>query len=627
MNVNEDTFSKLTEPATHPGLADRELLRRYEPIVCYTKGEEFFPTNVESYLKLSSLWVHYPDGRDELLIEQGGVSLETLTEPRRAEFGAVHYLKFIEPLNIAELTAFLVTTGVKRRRDQTNVFRTDLGRLARVGYGSRLLAALFSLTLLLRGRVPGDTAAAAVLTGRQIRAIDDTPVYYGRVVRENGWIALQYWFFYYFNNWRSGFHGANDHEGDWEMITVYLDERPDGAVAPAWVAYASHDFHGDDLRRRWDDRAELTRIGDHPVVFAGAGSHASYFRPGEYLTEIEIPHLTPLIRLADRVRAFWVQTLRQAGAEVGTAHFNIFRIPFVDYARGDGLRIGPGGEREWVPVVLNPVPGWVSGYRGLWGLYARDPLSGENAPSGPMYNRDGSVRGSWDDPVGWAGLDKVPTPTMEVEILDRRQAALAARQRELDLEITTKSEQIHEIGVEIAALQGNPHLKDRHASLLAELRALATQVQLCRQERAQGEALLEALARRLARLAAGEPGDPRAHISRLARPTSDARLRLSRWVELWAAISISTLLIGLVILLVAARQYVVDGLAVMLGSFIFIEAVFRRQLVGLISTVTIGLAIVASGVLLYKYFWQILVIAILAAGLYLLWENLRELRG
>ena len=53
----------------------------------------------------------------------------------------------------------------------------------------------------------------------------------------------------------------------------------------------------------------------------------------------------------------------------------------------------------------------VSGYRGFWGVNVNDPLGGENAPSGPMYNRDGSVRSSWYDPVGWAGLDKVPTPT------------------------------------------------------------------------------------------------------------------------------------------------------------------------------------------------------------------------
>jgi hypothetical protein len=42
----------------------------------------------------------------------------------------------------------------------------------------------------------------------------------------------------------------------------------------------------------------------------------------------------------------------------------------------------------------------------MWGLYAQDPISGENAPAGPMYNRDGSVRAGWYDPLGFAELDK-----------------------------------------------------------------------------------------------------------------------------------------------------------------------------------------------------------------------------
>ena len=204
-------------PAQQATLSDWDLLRRYEPVIRYTKGEEFFPSAVESYVRASSLWVHHPDGTNTLLVEEGQLTLEKLAEPRRAEFGAVYYLKFIEPLNIAELTAYLLRGGIKglHKRDRADVFRARLGRLARVGYGSRLLDALFSLTLLLRGRVPGDTAAAAAIIGRQLRERDDRSVYYGRVVRENGWIAVQYWFFYPFNNWRSGFHGANDHEADW----------------------------------------------------------------------------------------------------------------------------------------------------------------------------------------------------------------------------------------------------------------------------------------------------------------------------------------------------------------------------------------------------------------------------
>ena len=49
---------------------------------------------------------------------------------------------------------------------------------------------------------------------------------YGRVLRTAGYTVLQYWYFYPFNDWRSTFYGVNDHEADWETISVYL--VPDG---------------------------------------------------------------------------------------------------------------------------------------------------------------------------------------------------------------------------------------------------------------------------------------------------------------------------------------------------------------------------------------------------------------
>jgi hypothetical protein len=96
------------------------------------------------------------------------------------------------------------------------------------------------------------------------------------------------------NDWRSTFHGANDHEADWEQVFVFLEDNGERAPTPTWVAYASHDDSGDDLRRRWDD-PELVRVGNHPVVHVGAGSHASYFLPGEYLTSVELRFLRPVL--------------------------------------------------------------------------------------------------------------------------------------------------------------------------------------------------------------------------------------------------------------------------------------------------------------------------------------------
>jgi hypothetical protein len=451
-------------------------------------------------------------------------------------------------------------------------------------------------------------------------------------VREGGWIVLQYWVFYPFNNWRSGFFGANDHEADWEMVCVYLYDRPDGEVAPAWVAYASHDFHGDDLRRAWDDLDELERVGEHPVVYVGAGSHAAYFQRGEYVTEIEVPYLHRLASPIRRLASFLLQTLRQAGLVDAVPRMELFKIPFVDYARGDGIRIGPGQLHDWTPVPIDPVPAWISRFRGLWGYFARDPAAGENAPSGPMYNRDGTVRRAWYDPVGWVGLDDVPPPDREIAVVESTIHDLECRQSELDAAIVLDARELEALGAEIAAVRGQHHLHGRLTSLEGRVNAARAEASTRRRERAQNAVLLEALGARLLRLQQREPGaitlpeERHAHIQRLARPASAADLRLRALLEVWAATSIGLLLLGMVGLAVAAPQHLFDGALVLIGSLVVVEAVFQRRLARLVSTVAVGLAVVSAAVLVYGLFWQLLVIGVLAAGLFVLWENLRELR-
>jgi len=213
--------------------------------------------------------------------------VEKLIEPRTAPFGSIFYLCFVHHVSLEESARALADLQRLKLR-QKYAFRTGLGRLARGGLLPRLIDALFSATLLLRVRVPKATAAAAVLEYAALQENEENYVYHGRVLRQGGWTICQYWLFFAYNNWRSGFHGVNDHESDWELVNVYLYEQ-DGRLVPEWVAYASHDFHGADLRRRWDDRTDLTLEGLHPVVYAGAGSHASYFRAGEYQAEVPLP--------------------------------------------------------------------------------------------------------------------------------------------------------------------------------------------------------------------------------------------------------------------------------------------------------------------------------------------------
>ncbi len=83
-------------------------------------------------------------------------------------------------------------------------------------------------------------------------------------------LALEYWFYYYFNDFN------NKHESDWEGIQLVFDAATvEEALqtAPSEVGYAQHE--GGE-RADWDDE-KLEKVGDHPVVYPAAGSHASYF--------------------------------------------------------------------------------------------------------------------------------------------------------------------------------------------------------------------------------------------------------------------------------------------------------------------------------------------------------------
>ena len=608
------------------------LLRRFEPVVRSTEGERFYPMDVEPYVRACSLWVQRPGEEAVRVVGAGGLTLERISHAPVDGFGAVHFLRFADPQSGGEKPGSPLETlrrsaaGLKRSR---KAFRAGRGRLARVGYVSRLMDALYSIVLLTRGRVPGEAASLAASRYERIMGEGEHYSYHGRAVRQDGWTVLQYWFFYPFNDWRSGFSGANDHEGDWELVSVYLSEQEDGEIRPEWVAYAAHDYSGDDLRRRWDD-PELEKVGEHPVVYTGAGSHAGYFVAGEYLTEVRSPLPKPLARAATAVRAFWREKLRQyAGVSRGpNGGGGYLSIPFVDYARGDGLTLGPGGDAAWDPprILTEPTPGWVSGYRGLWGLYARDPFEGENAPAGPMYNRDGSVRRSWHDPVGWAGLDKVPPAPEALGAVLQRRAEIEARCDALRAGIEEGSRKLKGLGVEVAAMRDQPHLDAAYEDRVRQTTELSGEVARLRARLAAERAVSESLEGYARRLRAGERGPARAHLSRPLTPASDADLRVGRVAEVWAAASVGLMLVALVLIVLQARQHLTAALVAGIAVFAFVEAGFRRRLTNLVSSANIGLAVVAALVVLYEFFWPLVVLAVLAVGAYVLWDNLRELR-
>jgi hypothetical protein len=612
--------------------ATTALLQRFEPVIRSTSGDKFYPMDVEPYVRASSLWVQRPGEEAVCVVPGRKLSLDRLAQQPMDEAGAVHFLKFTDAgdLGLDARGGRLRLLGKRAmdRKESRRSFRAGRGRLARVGYFSRFVDALYSITLLARGRVPGEAAAAASVAYERIMAQQERYCYHGRVLRQDGWIVLQYWLFYPFNDWRSNFFGANDHEADWEKIFIYLSESEAGEVSPEWVAYAAHNYTGDNLRRRWDD-PEVEKEGEHPVIYVGAGSHASYYAPGEYLTELTLPLPSPLARVTGAIRTFWKTRLGQYvgnGEEDGGSGY--FSIPFVDYARGDGLSVGEGGDRSWDEprLISDPTPAWVSGYRGLWGLYARDPFEGEDAPAGPMYNRDKSVSRAWYDPVGWAGLDKVAPPTETLEAILEQRADIISRCDALRDEIDDKSRQLKKLGTELAAMRDRSHLDAPYQEGTRRAAELSGELDRLRGKLATDEAVSESLAEYADRLRAGERDQARAHISRAHRPASEDELRVSRVAEAWAAISVSLMLISFVGIAMFEREHLISMLVFSIAFFAFVEAGFRGRLVNLVSSANIGLAVVATLIIIYEFFWQLVVAAVLVLGLYVLWDNLREIR-
>ena len=126
---------------------------------------------------------------------------------------------------------------------------------------------------------------------------------------------------------------------------------------------------------------------------------------GEYIMRLALPGERLVHGVLDWVRRIWRDTLNQPDpGDLAETLKRIVSVPFVDYARGDGVTVGPGQEIEWTPVLVSDANPWVDGYRGLWGLDTGDRLAGERAPAGPKYTRVGTVRQSWNDPLGFVGL-------------------------------------------------------------------------------------------------------------------------------------------------------------------------------------------------------------------------------
>lgn len=619
----------MSQPSTSSAptnLSDADLLRRYEPVLRLTKGEAYFPSDIDRYVAHCSLWVSHANGLDECIIPRGQLTLDTLAETRRLEPGAVEYLKFAETVTtLGEVTQRAATRGVRTMALQRG-FEPGVGRLARVGYVARLADAGISLSMLVRGRVPAATAAIAERLTLDIQSKQRRHVYYGRVVRDGGWICLNYWFFYYYDDWRSGFDGVNDHEADWENLSVFLYETEGGWLEPQWVVFSCHDFTGDDLRRRWDDCEQLEIVGDtHPVAYVGAGSHAHYYRPGEYLIESEVPGLERVEPIARVARRLWRKLFRDDSADTDE-NTPLFAIPFVEYARGDGLSIGPGQGCEWEMTPLDPAPNWLRGYHGMWGLFVRDPVGGENAPAGPMYVRDGQPRFSWFAPLAFAGVDRVPTPPQAFAALASQREIALARHEELNATIESKLAELQGLGAQLSAMAGLNYMQLEAQGVMKHIEKLQAELRQLRRERMDNEELIHALDARTAALKAGQLDDPRGHARIVQEPMKVMPLRFGRLAQLWSAASIGLLLIGLAAILVFTNgRESIASIAMLVVMFVLVDSVFRRSVAVNAARIAVVLAVITAILLIITFWWPLLLVAVFGIGLYLAVDNLRDL--
>ncbi|GAB4540604.1 MAG: hypothetical protein Fur002_07620 [Anaerolineales bacterium] len=310
-------------------------------------------------------------------------------------------------------------------------------------------------------RATEKVAEQAYLQYAKILKEHPQPIYYGRVLRETdedgaAWTILQYHFFYAFNDWRLAANGFNHHEGDWEMIAVYLKNDSPYAVLMSQHRMGKIELWQDVLRVR-DADGNLT---PHPLIYVALGSHANYSRaqivrsPSIYSGKLQrflfwldgvIHYLFLFFNPDQKIRQAVLDELKKnperifdeesfAEMEIPAARRKsldryVVRLP-LEIASGDGFRVGPHAESlkeeetqsgkvlirrksrrpvtrpaqtAWRRILLNSEWDWVQ-YKGLWGV--KSWLREESGPPGPRWERarrhhEALERIRWGSPLLW----------------------------------------------------------------------------------------------------------------------------------------------------------------------------------------------------------------------------------
>lgn len=214
----------------------------------------------------------------------------------------------------------------------------------------------------LEGKVLGNTCVYARAFRKLIEEGRAPAITYARIAREpnHDGFALQYWFFWYFNQF-------NDlHEGDWEGMQLSFESNTTAGALGEEPSEVIVFQHAGGERASWGD-GKVQKEGTHPVVYPAAGSHATFYDSAVYLGN------------------------GQNGSGVGCDNTS------------EPLR-----ELRLRPVLLPetaPEHGafqWLS-YRGRWGEKEKGY---NNGPTGPV------TKTVWREPFAWMALQRSTSPRL-----------------------------------------------------------------------------------------------------------------------------------------------------------------------------------------------------------------------
>ncbi len=362
-------------------------------------------------------------------------------------------------------------------------------------------------------------------------------------------------------------------------------------------------------------------------MYPGAGSHATYLERGEYIMLLPFPGERNIRGPLDLLRRVWRDTLAQPDpGDLAARARRALSVPFVDYARGDGKVVGPGGDVEWTPILIGDLDGWVDRYRGLWGLDTGDRFAGERAPAGPKYTRSGSVRQSWHDPLGFAGLGKIAPPSQAVAVLETRVAELTATRASVAAEIEALTISLPELDSEVAAVRTTAGLTDYRETRAVELHEGEERRTALRLQEVELGTAIAASHDRLAALRAGHLDDPRLHLHHASEPEPPSVTRQRAFGEAWAAVSVGLLIAALAVIVWFRILPAPLAIVVMLGSYLAIESFFDRNVMELVLRITVVLAMLSTLILAVAYLREVLLAGLLALGIILILDSLGEVR-